>query len=481
MMKRIFAGLLAGLMLFGGVSCATSGENQETQGAQMATDTAAETELTPDLPEMDYKGQAFRVLTTNDGAAHLMSSKVNGEVVNDALFEANTWVTNRFNVKFEQHAIDNEMSSDTINGYIMAGDDEYDVAYLHDCTTAGMSLSGWFLNANDLPYLNPTAPWWPRFTVESLTLNGKMYYFSNYSSYQSMAWTRACFFNESILTDFNMEKPYDSVREGTWTLDKITQMSTVIYNDLNGDGKQDTEDLLGFAFIAYPYGWLESFGIEMYKKEAADSAVLTLATDDERCYTLIEKLHTWFYSGDDSVYIDFKESSDSETMFAANRVAFTFAGIGNLAPQAVDAGISYGIVPIPKIDENQKDYYAGCNDRLYSVPTTVRDTERVGIILEAMAYAGYKYILPAYCEKTLKTRFATDPDCAEMLNLVFERQVISFAYLFANSVDRGGMQYRFIADTVERNKVSSFFKSKQRKEQKMLQTIMDFYENGGAS
>ena len=36
-----------------------------------------------------------------------------------------------------------------------------------------------------------------------------------------------------------------------------------------------------------------------------------------------------------------------------------------------------------------------------------------------MAYAGYKYVRPAYCEQTLKTRFATDPECSEMLNLIF--------------------------------------------------------------
>ncbi len=480
MLKKLLCLLLAGLMLASTVACGTPEPDAGEVGSQTVaavTEGEGTEELKPDLPKMDYKGDAFTILAKKDSFPYLLASKTNGEVVNDAVAEANLSVSQQFNIKFDTITIDSDMDSGIIQAYIMAGDDEYDVAYLHDCTTATMTLNGWFLNANDLPYLDSSAPWWPRFIVESLTLNGKMYHFANYSSYQSMSATQACFFNQKILTEYQSEDPYELVRAGDWTLDKLMALSTAIYSDVNGDGQQNTEDLFGFAYTHYPYGWLESFGIELYHKEGPDSSVLTLETGDERCYELIETLHTWFYSGYDGVWVNFGgDAAESRGIFSVDRAAFTFASVGLLAPQAVEADIDYGIVPMPKLNKNQKDYYASANSSLMTIPTTVRDTERVGIILEAMAYAGYKHILPAYCEKTLKTRFATDPDCAEMLNLILESQVISFAYLFANAVPQG-MQYRFIADTVERNKVSSFFKSKQRKEQKMLDTIMAFYED----
>jgi hypothetical protein len=313
--------------------------------------------------------------------------------------------------------------------------------------------------------------------VDSFTLNGKMYCYSNFSSYSAMSATKACFFNHRILKDYNMENPYDFVRAGTWTLDQLMEMSAVVYVDLNGDGKPDKDDTFGFANTLYPYAWLESFGIEFYKKEASNSPTLTLNTNDDRCYTLIDKLHTWFYGGKQSVWSRMEQINEEESMvmFAEDRVAFTFANIGTQAPMAIDGNVDYGIVPFPKIDESQPDYYGGCTDELFSVPVTVKDTEKVGIILEAMAYQGYKHIRPAYCEETLKTRFATDPDCADMLNIIFDHQVISFAYLFANDVVGGNMQYRFIADTVERNKVASFLKSKQRKEERLIEKISDFY------
>ncbi len=469
MLKKFVCLCLAGLMLTSTVACAQTDENPADTKATAAATEEADTENKPDLPEMNYGGEEFRILASKGSYETLVVEKTGGEVVNDAVLEANMAVSNQFNIQFTN--VDGNAET-----FILAGDDEYDVAYMHDCTTASMSLDGLLRNIYDLPYIDPTAEWWPRFIVDSLTLNGKMYHYSNYSTYSAMANTVACFFNQRILEDYSMTSPYEYIREGTWTLDQITTMSVTIYSDVNGDGLQDTEDILGFACSKYPYAWLESFGIEFYQKESADSAELTIRSDDERCYILIDKLHTWLRTGYDSVWAPLTDDGNaSMSMFAADHVAFTFANIGRQAPLAIDGDVRYGIVPFPKIDESQTQYYGGCTSELFSVPITLKDTERVGIILEAMAYAGYKYIRPAYCEQTLKTRFATDPDCAEMLNLIFDNQVISYAYLFANNVDGGNLQYRFIAETVDNNTVASVLKSKGKREKKFVQKITEFY------
>ena len=469
MFKKILCLLLAGLMLTSTVACATMSDAPVDTAGTVAATEEVDTEIKPDLPVMDYDGAEFRILADKGGYNTLVAEKTSGQVVNDAILEANMAVINQFDINFRWV----EGSAET---FILAGDDEYDVAYLHDCTTAAMALKGWFFNVNELPYINPTAEWWPQFIVDSLTLNGKMYYYSNYSTYDAMSNTMGCFFNQRILQDYNMKSPYEYVREGTWTLDQITTMSISIYSDVNGDGLQDTNDLLGFACDKYPYAWLESFGIEFYKKVSPDSSELEVRTDDERCYTLAEKMHIWLRTGYDSIWAPINgDGAGGRSMFAADHVAFTFDCIGLSAPMATDGDVRYGIVPLPKIDTNQAEYYGGCTSPLFSVPITLQDTEIVGIILEAMAYAGYKHIRPAYCEQTLKTRFATDPDCAEMLNLIFDNQVISFAYLFANNVEGGNMQYRFIADTIEQNTVASFLKMKGKREKKFVQKISDFY------
>ena len=164
-------------------------------------------------------------------------------------------------------------------------------------------------------------------------------------------------------------------------------------------------------------------------------------------------------------------------MFAEGRVAFTFTlHLAEQVAPALQNDVNYGIVPFPKIDANQTNYYGACTDFLFSIPTTIKDTEMVGAVLEAMAYNGYKYVRPAYCEQTLQSRYATDPDCADMLNLILENRVISFSYLFSEIVS-GGMQSNMIAQATPKMTLSSLAQSKTKAEQKSLKKIIRLYED----
>ena len=92
-----------------------------------------------------------------------------------------------------------------------------------------------------------------------------------------------------------------------------------------------------------------------------------------------------------------------------------------------------------------------------------------------MSYAGWKNILPAYAERTLQARYATDKDCTEMLSLIFRNQVLSLSYLFANAVPNG-MQFRIFGDTVKTNTFASWYKANEKKELKFIEKkLLPFY------
>ena len=163
-------------------------------------------------------------------------------------------------------------------------------------------------------------------------------------------------------------------------------------------------------------------------------------------------------------------------IFCAGGAVFTFDTVGGLTPLLLETDVNYGIVPYPKRDEAQTDYYAGCNDRLFTIPITASDLERTGIIIEAMSYAGFKNILPAYVERTLQSRYAADEDCTEMLNLAIRNQVLSLSYLFANAVP-SGMQYRILYDTVKSGSFASWYKANEKKELKFMEKLTGFYSD----
>ncbi len=488
LMKKLrtsIAWILLSALLLSAVSCSNAPElpdtpAEDTQTTASETETAPETETEttrktqPDLPAKTFDGYTFRILNPTP----ILSDEQTGEVVNDAVYRANTEVSEQLNIVFDKVEVANTKSTadqKIFAAFFQAGDNAYDIANYHDCNTAMMALNGWFMNIKELPYIDTSADWWPQVLTDTLTLNGKMYFFTNYSNYKSMFGTQVLFFNKDILTANNMEAPYTAVREGTWTLDKMAEMTRTIYTDVNGDGKRDNGDTIGFVATGYPYRWLESFGVEAYRKTAPNSSELTLEIQSERTYSLIEKLHNWFYSGSNGVWERFSEAASiQQNMFTAGKAAFVSDAIGLLSPLIADSDINYGIIPLPKLDENQEDYYAGCNSELIHVPIWTTNTELVGMVIEAMSYAGYKHVLPAYGEKTLKGRYASDKDCTEMLNLVFKKQVMSFAYLFATAVPQG-MQRNLLATTVKENNVASYYRSNEAKELAMMKTITDFY------
>lgn len=484
-MKRLFALLLALLLAGGSVACSDNGSDDipDTPSAELDTpienivaeEEEEETLPTPDLPKKDFDGYTYRILTTDDTVKFIYSEESTGETINDAVFDANSEVADQFNITYAQISIGSGSDSATVGAYIMSGDDSYDIGQLHDCTTGSMALNGWFHNIYEVPYIDVTTPWWPQFTVESLTLNGKMYYISNYTTYRAMHETRVTFFNQGLISDLGLQSPYEHVKDGTWTIDTLAAMSD-IYIDTNGDNVQDKNDLMGFVFTNAPYCWLEGFGIESYQK-TGNGAEMVLNINNERTVSLIDKLYAWLCGDNNSVWCKMSgDRNEAMEIFAAGTAVFTFKCIGDQIPYLMDSDINYGIAPFPKLDETQENYIGPCTDLLLSIPITAENIERTGIIAEAMSYAGYKNILPAYKEKALKNRYSTDLESAEMLDIIFANRIISFSYLFVNLGP--GMQLRLISNTIGsgNNNIASYYKTNEKVENKIMQKVIKFYE-----
>lgn len=472
MKKTIFCILLASILCSNITSCGGTSEEIETivSAETVVTETEQETEIKPELPEKTFDGYVFRVLGTETDLSYMLSSEVTGEKLNDSIYQANLEVTEQFDVGFET-VVSGDIT--LMKSNIMAGTDAHDLSYMHDCSTASAALEGLFLDINTLPYVDTQAEWWPSNTVDCMTINGKLYHYSNYTSYFSFAYTQAVFFNKGLMNDFHLEDPYELVRNNKWTIDKMVEMTTSLYQDANGNGTRDKDDVMGLAAFGESYRWPESFGIEVYSHDP--SGGLALDVNNERVITIIEKLHNWFYGGEQGAWVNFTGvNADSQAIFTAGNAVFTFDTIGNLTPKILDTDVDFGIVPYPKADETQETYLAGCNDRLFAVPNIASNPERTGVIIEAMSYAGYKNILPAYVEYTLQSRYASDEECSKMLELIFENQVMSFSYLFANAVP-DGMQFKIFMDTIPKNSFASWYSKNEKKELAFLEKLEAFY------
>jgi hypothetical protein len=91
---------------------------------------------------------------------------------------------------------------------------------------------------------------------------------------------------------------------------------------------------------------------------------------------------------------------------------------------------SYGILPIPKYDTNQKEYMSFVNGStgLVMLAKTEADPEFVGAIMEAMGACNYEHVTPNMFQVVTKLQVAQDPASARMVDLVIRNRVFDLGY-----------------------------------------------------
>ena len=84
----------------------------------------------------------------------------------------------------------------------------------------------------------------------------------------------------------------------------------------------------------------------------------------------------------------------------------------------------YAILPYPKFNEAQTDYYTHMNSFFpyaISIPVTNTRLEETGAVMEALGYISQTTILPKINEAVLNEKIARDEDSKEMLDILFEK------------------------------------------------------------
>ena len=85
-------------------SAPTSGEvSSEVEVTSEETETETEEILTDNVPELDFGGETVTIAgQKSDGCSDISSEEITGEVLNDAIFNRNAAMEERFNVSFAE-------------------------------------------------------------------------------------------------------------------------------------------------------------------------------------------------------------------------------------------------------------------------------------------------------------------------------------------------------------------------------------------
>ena len=156
------------------------GETRSPSGSGAASGEPAESAAPhydipePDLGELDFGGEMFGILASDVSAVYAES--LIGEIVNDAIYNRNLAIEQRFNLKFRMDSSESLGFFPTVaTQLLLSGDTTYtlfsDTATgFCDCLTTGA-----FLDMRSLPYCDFTRSYWNQYALEGTSIKGRNY------------------------------------------------------------------------------------------------------------------------------------------------------------------------------------------------------------------------------------------------------------------------------------------------------------------
>lgn len=486
---RISSALTAILLIASLNAC---GDTAKTPAVTTEVDTVTVTEAVEtepiyepdDLPEdLDFGGITTHIFGW-EGAANVefFVEEEDGDIVNDAIFTRNRTVEERLNVALTYTlvpgAYDNRAAwVKQVTQSAMAGDGANDIVAGYSMSGATLANNRLLIDLMGLDHIDFEKPWWPESLIKEASCGGKLYFCSGDISTNMIYYLYSIYFNKTLAQNYDVENLYDLVREGKWTLDKMIEISSDLYSDLNGDGKKDPADQFGYTTHST---WSDTFffagGLRTTTIGSDGLPVLSEEFGGEKAQDLLTKLIDMFAANEMYLGNDYEIVRNQ---FLEGRALFLTTEVYYAKNYLRDTQIEYGILPIPKYDEMQEDYYTVSSFpyTLYGIPVDAKDPSMSAAILECLASESYRTVSPALFEVALKVKYASDDDVSEMYDIIRGSNVFDIGRIFNDSMN--GMTFSLFRSALadgNKNWISTYEKNYKSLNQQFEKIIANLTE-----
>ena len=401
----------------------------DNQNGSASSDDNEEIDYTSDLSKEKYDGYNYRILVRKDSLSDQYLENDSDDLVESATFRRNKLIEQMYGITITaSESSSNNYDIDALNS-ILAGDDAYDLVFTHARAAFVYAVQGAAYNFRDIESIHLDKPWWTKDVVESCTLNGKLYVLDGDISSKGLGATMCMVFNKRIFDELGFDYPYELVKEGDWTFDEFAYTVKKGAKDLNGDGIIEPEfDQLGYSSSQWeaPMNIIYTGGQKIYDKDENGDLQLTLYSNKtveiyDEFFSLIDN-KACYLGTEKSTYNEPDLFNDGRAMIADSelRHAQTLRNLDD----------DFGIIPYPKFDED--DEYAtavNAGSHMIFIPITVEDVERTGAITEALCAIGSRDVIPAFYEKSLKTKYTRDEESEEMIDIIRDSVVFDLGYV----------------------------------------------------
>lgn len=495
-MKRLLCLLLALFTLLTLASCASSTITEETDPPAAKTeksssidepDETVDPDSVPDIPAtFNFGGEEIVILSSDRSwwKDEVSVEQENGEVINDAVWGRNLEIEENLKVKltnsFVSYGGDDNHIISRVDKSIAGGTREFDIVMANCYKTCMATTKGYFLDLNEIENINLKKSYWMQGYNQAVEFKGAQYSATGAIALSTMRFAFATFFNKEMFDAATVPYLYDAVREGKWTLEYQLSLLETFYRDEDGDLAKSADDI---------YGLITSDHISTDPYWACcDLPLMTRTSNGEyqfepnldRLSTAIDKI-ILIYKNQGTNVIP-KESADAEqdkirSAFANEKGAMATMRLMETENESIrDMNSHYGVVPMPKLDEDQQNYYTHVHDQ-FTVATVLSYLEparrpMVGAVLETMAYLSSTTVVPAYYEITLKFKYASDPDSYEMLDTVMNGRRVDAGNVYYETVGSPHNMMREILKSLT-NSIAQKMATQKRTTPKAVKNLND--------
>ncbi|MHB1153392.1 MAG: type 2 periplasmic-binding domain-containing protein [Eubacteriales bacterium] len=477
------------------ISCSEKPAGTDNAADTSAIEVDAETEEPRDtrFDGVDYEGRIFRVYTSADATdatnANEMiegSGQLNGDVVNDAVFDRNMAVKELLNIDFvfTQSNLTYSNAESEIRKMVMAASDDYDVMINDVRSFASLTDENMFINIANAENFDYSKKYWYNAAMEDLQIiPGMSYIMAGDYFMDVIASCHSLFYNKNII-EANYGDPnyiYELVLDGKWTYENMTLIVENVYNDLNGDGKANEGDQFGLSVhgtwgSAIPF--IGSSGVKFIDRS---SGTPEFVFNNERSVKYLEALNKIFWNN--GTLTSIKENADMSqglrNLFGSQlTVIVGYNRLGDLKKMRDITNFEIGVIPYPKLLETD-NYTTSIHDttEMGVIPITSLDNDFVTTVIEVLNRETSTMLMPQYYETALKVKYITDGMSATMIDIIHDNFGSTFPLAYDSALN--GIMLTSFADclTAKSTDFASTYAKKEKTAlvnlEKMITAILE--------
>ena len=308
--------------------------------------------------------------------------------------------------------------------------------------TQGIYLNLMSVSTDNGGYVDLSKPWWNQTAVDELSYAGALYFLGGDVTISQISKGYCLFFNKSLFSEKFPEEQvaglYQLVRDGKWTIGKMTEYVDAVWVDVNNTGMIDMGDTCGFmgSGDSTMDAWIYAMGLRITEKDSYGDPKYSMYLDPSLTpkweavkYLAVESTGVVTYN-----YVSSQNPPPEETSVGSGNLLF-YMNYLDYGETLRGTSANFGVLPLPKYNEEQDDYatcfWDGCS---LVVLTSNLATDRYAMVsatLELMAAESYKQVTPTYFTKVLQGMYSKDEPDAEMFDIITNSMVMDFGLIFS--------------------------------------------------